>query len=100
MSAIMEEKNVRGLREIALLGITTLALFLFIALITFSNEDAGWTHSGSVQTINNACGVVGAWIADFLLSIFGLMAYLFPTMILWHGYLAYYSTEKKQIHYS
>lgn len=95
MSAVIEEKTVRGLREIALLGFFTIALFFFIALVTFSNEDAGWTHSGSIQTISNACGVVGAWVADFVLSIFGLMAYLFPAMILWHGFLVYSKTEKQ-----
>jgi S-DNA-T family DNA segregation ATPase FtsK/SpoIIIE len=89
MTGIIEEKTVRGLREVALLGFVTMALFFFIALITFSNEDAGWTHSGSMQSISNACGVVGAWVSDFVLSIFGLMAYLFPVMLLWHGYLIY-----------
>lgn len=95
MSAVIEEKTIKGLREVALLGFFTVSLFFFIALITFSNEDAGWTHSGSMSIINNACGVVGAWVADFVLSVFGLMAYLFPTMILWHGYLVYTQKEKQ-----
>ncbi|WP_305271349.1 DNA translocase FtsK [Methylobacter sp.] len=85
----MEEKTFRGLREVALLGFIAGALFFLISLITFSNEDAGWTHSGSVQTVSNACGVFGAWIADFTLSCFGLVAYLFPVMIFWQGYLIY-----------
>jgi len=95
MSAVIEEKTIKGLREVALLGFFTVSLFFFIALITFSNEDAGWTHSGSTQTISNACGVVGAWVSDFVLSFFGLMAYLFPTMILWFGYLVYTQAEKQ-----
>ena len=95
MAAVIEEKTVRGLREVALLGFFTIAVFFLIALVTFSNEDAGWTHSGSLQTISNACGVVGAWVADFILSIFGLMAYLFPAMILWHGYLVYTQARQK-----
>ncbi|MDP1665753.1 MAG: DNA translocase FtsK 4TM domain-containing protein [Methylobacter sp.] len=89
MAAVMEEKTFRGLREVALLGFIAGALFFLISLITFSNEDAGWTHSGSVQTVSNACGVFGAWIADFTLSCFGLVAYLFPVMIFWQGYLIY-----------
>ncbi|MGZ4955718.1 MAG: DNA translocase FtsK 4TM domain-containing protein, partial [Methylobacter sp.] len=90
----MEEKTFRGLREVALLGFIAGALFFLISLITFSNEDAGWTHSGSVQTVSNACGVFGAWIADFMLSCFGLVAYLFPVIIFWQGYLIY--TRGKQ----
>jgi len=96
MSAVIEERTIKGLREVALLGFLTVALFFLISLVTFSNEDAGWTHSGSMQLISNACGVVGAWGADFVLSIFGLMAYLFPAMILWHGYLVYTKAEKQR----
>ncbi len=87
MAAVMEEKIFRGLREVALLGFLTLAVYLTIALLTFSNEDAGWTHSGTGQDIQNACGMVGAWIADFLLSLFGLMAYIFPALIVYWGWL-------------
>ncbi len=86
MAAVMEEKTFRGLREVALLSFSACALFLLISLLTFSNEDAGWSHSGSTQLIVNACGVAGAWLADFLLSMFGLIAYLFPLIIFWQGY--------------
>jgi len=64
MSAVIEEKTFRGLREVALLGLAACALFFLISLVTFSNEDAGWTHSGTGQGINNAGGMVGAWLAD------------------------------------
>ena len=96
MSAVIEEKTIRGLREAALLGFFSVALFFFIALLSFSNEDAGWTHSGSTQSISNACGVAGAWLADFVLSVFGLMAYLFPVMFLWNGYLIYKKEPQQQ----
>ncbi|MDP3878232.1 MAG: DNA translocase FtsK 4TM domain-containing protein [Methylobacter sp.] len=85
----MEEKTFRGLREVALLAFIAGALFFLISLITFSNEDVGWTHSGSVQAVSNACGVFGAWIADVMLSCFGLFAYSFPFIIFWKGYLFY-----------
>lgn len=96
MSAVMEEKTFRGLREIAVLGFFAVALFLLISLVTFSNEDAGWTHSGAVQSVTNACGVFGAWLADFTLSFFGLIAYLFPVIISWHGYLLYGKARPRQ----
>ena len=83
----MEEKTFRGLREVTALVFFACALFFLIALVTFSNEDAGWTHSGTVRNVTNACGVFGAWLADFSLSFFGLCAYLFPVIIFWHGYL-------------
>ena len=96
MSAVMEEKTFRGVREIAVLGFFAVALFLLISLITFSNEDAGWTHSGAVEKVTNGCGVFGAWLADFTLSFFGLIAYLFPVIISWHGYQIYGKSRPSQ----
>jgi S-DNA-T family DNA segregation ATPase FtsK/SpoIIIE len=87
MAAVMEEKAIRGLREIGLLGFIVIALFYFLALGTFSHEDAGWSHSGTGMAIVNAGGMVGAWIADISLSFFGVVAFLFPVLILWQGYL-------------
>jgi len=89
MSAVMEDKTFRGLREIALLSVIAGALFFLISLITFRNDDAGWTHSGAVQTIANSGGVFGAWLADFMLSFFGLCAYVFPFVLIWQGYITY-----------
>ncbi len=89
MVAVIEERAVRGLREVTLLAFTACTLFLLISLLTYNSEDAGWTHSGTGQAIVNSCGVVGAWISDFLLSLFGLLAYLFPVMIFWHGYMLF-----------
>ena len=90
MSAIIEkEKTIRGLREIGILSFFTGAVFLLLALFTFNTGDAAWTHSSELTTITNCCGVIGAWIADVMLSLFGLSAYLFPIIITWHGYLVF-----------
>ncbi|MGR8940964.1 MAG: DNA translocase FtsK [Gammaproteobacteria bacterium] len=86
MSAVMEEKTVRGLREIAVLVFFACGLFFLISLATFSLEDAGWTHSGTTKTIANAGGVFGAWLADLSFSFFGLSAYPFPLLFFWAGY--------------
>ena len=87
MAAVMEEKTIRGLREIALLGFTVVAFFYFLALYTFSHEDAGWSHSGTGMAIVNAGGRVGAWLADISLSFLGVVAFFVPLLILWQGYL-------------
>ncbi|CAA9891244.1 DNA translocase FtsK [Candidatus Methylobacter favarea] len=89
MAAVMEEKAIRGLREVAVLIFFADALFFLISLVTFSNEDAGWTHSGTTPTVANACGRIGAWLADFSLYFFGVMAYLFPLILIWNGFLIY-----------
>ena len=79
----------RGLREAALLTYIAVALFFLIALITFDLEDGGWSHSGSGKSIANGGGAVGAWLSDFSLSLFGLMAYLFPFLLAGYGYSLY-----------
>ena len=89
MSAIIEKKTIRGLREIGILSFFTGAVFLLFALFTFNTSDAAWTHSSELGTITNCCGILGAWIADVMLSLFGLSAYLFPFIITWHGYLVF-----------
>lgn len=96
MSAVIEEKTFRGLREVGFLSIVAGALFFLISLITFNNDDAGWTHSGSVQEISNSCGLFGAWLADFMLSFFGLCAYTFPFIVTWQGYLTYSNRRIEQ----
>lgn len=96
MSAVIEEKTFRGLREVGFLSVVAGALFFLISLITFNNDDAGWTHSGSVQEISNSCGLFGAWLADFMLSFFGLCAYTFPFIVTWQGYLTYSNRRIEQ----
>jgi S-DNA-T family DNA segregation ATPase FtsK/SpoIIIE len=93
----MEEKTVRGLREIAVLVFFAFGLFFLIALATFSLDDAGWTHSGTTKAIANACGVFGAWLADVSFSFFGLLAYPFPLLIFWAGYRLHKLQEAPKI---
>ena len=89
MVAVVDKKAARGFREIAFLALASLALFFLIALFTFNSNDPGWSHSTSYQSIHNACGVLGAWVSDFILSFLGLMAYLIPMVLLWYGYLLF-----------
>jgi S-DNA-T family DNA segregation ATPase FtsK/SpoIIIE len=79
----------RGLREAALFAYLAVALFFLIALVTFDLEDGGWSHSGLGKPIANGAGTVGAWLSDFSLSLFGLMAYLLPFLLAGYGYSIY-----------
>jgi len=53
------------------------ALFGYLALIlaTYARSDPGWSFSGSAAAIANKGGVVGAWLADLLLYLFGISAW-------------------------
>lgn len=68
----------RIMREGVLIGAFLLGVFLFVALITYSPEDPGFTTTGAGGQVQNAVGHMGAWLADVLLHMFGYFAYLFP----------------------
>ncbi len=79
----------RRLREGALIVVGTLALYLILSLVTYTPSDPGWSYSGTVERIANRGGVAGAWIADVFLYLFGYLAYLFPVMVAYTGWLLY-----------
>ncbi|MEH6503851.1 MAG: DNA translocase FtsK 4TM domain-containing protein [Cycloclasticus sp.] len=80
-TSVAQQRAVKLLRESAFLVLLATGLFLLGSLFSYNVEDPGWTHSGSSQTVLNITGVVGAWIADFMLSILGFMAFAFPFML-------------------
>jgi len=86
-SAVIATQLQRGLREGAMLVLMALALFLLTALVTYESNDPGWSFTGSRDGIQNAAGIVGAWFADVLYSLFGFLSYLFPVIIAYSGWL-------------
>jgi DNA segregation ATPase FtsK/SpoIIIE, S-DNA-T family len=62
-------------REAKWLVLVALALYLVLIFSTFERADPGWSHSATDAAVRNAGGAVGAWLADFLLYLFGLSAY-------------------------
>lgn len=81
-------------RDIALILIAPLLLYLFASLLTFSPEDPGWSRSGSVTApLHNVGGPVGAWIADVLLHLFGFVAYLLPLMLAAIAWIAMFGMD-------
>jgi DNA segregation ATPase FtsK/SpoIIIE, S-DNA-T family len=96
MAAVLEEKTFRSIREVAVLVSFAGALFFLISLATYNNEDAGWTHSSTALSVTNAGGVVGAWLADFCFSFFGVVAYVLPFAIIRHAYFAYISSTENR----
>ncbi len=57
--------------------------FLLLALCTFDPLDPGWSHLGYSGSIRNAGGAGGAWLADFVFSMLGYMAFVLPLMLIY-----------------
>jgi DNA segregation ATPase FtsK/SpoIIIE, S-DNA-T family len=62
------------LRESWWLALVAVALYLLLVLVTYDKADPGWSHSVRAATVHNAGGVLGAYVADLLLYVFGLSA--------------------------
>ncbi|MDA1075436.1 MAG: DNA translocase FtsK 4TM domain-containing protein [Proteobacteria bacterium] len=65
-------------REIGLIGLSVSALYAFLAIASYSPLDPSFSFSGQGSEIRNLVGSSGAFIADLLLYLFGLVAYLLP----------------------
>ncbi|MDX1633120.1 MAG: DNA translocase FtsK 4TM domain-containing protein [Marinobacter sp.] len=70
-----------GAREGAIIALIALAIYLTMALVTFSPADPGWASIGHETHVSNYAGRTGAWIASLLRDFFGHVAYLFPVMV-------------------
>lgn len=71
----------RRLREAGLIVLSALALFVLLALLSHHPADPAWSRTGAGGPVHNLGGPVGAMLADILLHLFGLMAYVFPLMV-------------------
>jgi S-DNA-T family DNA segregation ATPase FtsK/SpoIIIE len=72
----------RLVRDIAMIVIAPFLLYLLVTLFTYSPNDPGWSHSGSVTApLQNAGGRVGAFLADVLLYLCGYVAFVLPFIL-------------------
>ena len=66
------------LREIALVLLLALAVYIFLAIVSYSPDDPGWSFSGTDLAVSNLVGRSGAFAADIILLLFGRISYLLP----------------------
>ncbi len=82
-------RMIRMLREAALYIFGAIALYLLVALWTYSPADPSWSHSSPVGTVVNFGGPFGAWLADVLFNLFGYFSYMIPVMVAYAGLQVY-----------
>ncbi len=72
----------RRLLEALLIVVALFAVYLMVALFSFDPSDPSWSQTAWRKPIHNLGGGPGAWLADTLFFIFGVMAYVIPPVIL------------------
>ena len=81
--------GVQRLLEAGMLFSCVFAFYMMLALFSFDAADPGWSQTGYQMAIRNLGGSVGAYIADLLLSLFGVVAYSLPFIIAITGWLLF-----------
>jgi len=82
----LSDVMVRNIKEISTIALSVVSIFLAIALLTYNPGDPGWSQAVSTHSIQNKGGVVGAWLANILLYLFGYLGYLLPIILVYDGW--------------
>uniref|UniRef100_UPI00234B548E DNA translocase FtsK 4TM domain-containing protein n=1 Tax=Providencia sp. PROV197 TaxID=2949898 RepID=UPI00234B548E len=88
----------RRLLEVILLAICLSAVFLMVALLSFSPSDPSWSQTTWNAPVKNLGGSVGSWSADILFSAFGILAFAIPPLLLLGCWAIYhYESQRRYI---
>ncbi|MFZ9362600.1 MAG: DNA translocase FtsK, partial [Arenimonas sp.] len=81
-------------KELALVAIAPILLYLLASLVTYSTQDPGWSRTGSLDgSVHNIGGLVGAYLADISFWLFGYMAYTVPLVLTGVAYIGLFAMD-------
>ena len=83
----------RGGREASLVAFAAVAVYLAITLSSYHRGDPSWSVRNGSEHVVNQGGVVGAWLSDLLLQLFGHVAWLFPVLVAMAGAALFFNRE-------
>ncbi|AKQ33618.1 DNA translocase FtsK [Candidatus Coxiella mudrowiae] len=84
------------LREGCFILVLTFSVFFLLALVSYHPSDPSWSHSVAIKKVANVTGEIGAWISDFLLYTAGYLAYLFPFILSFAGWIFFRNRHKQR----
>ena len=85
----LPNRLLRLLSEARWLGFAVISVYLTLIFFTFSVQDPGWSHATSVNRASNWGGLIGAWLADLFLYIFGFSAWWFCVALITLVWVSY-----------
>jgi len=86
----------KRLKEGAFLLLLAIGVYFLMALLSYSPDDPSWFYESAKRHADNAGGLAGAWVASVLFIVFGEVAYVFPLMIGWGGWLMFRERAEEQ----
>ncbi len=84
------------LKECCLIIGVLSSVLLAISLITFNPADPSWSQTSWGGKMHNAGGMLGAWVADTLFFVFGLLAYLIPVLLIAGAWIAFRKRSEEE----
>ena len=79
--------------------LAAMIIYLFIALFSFSINDTGWSSTSSEVMTQNYAGPVGAYISGFILSVFGVVGFVIPFLLIDFIRILLLNIREKKISY-
>jgi S-DNA-T family DNA segregation ATPase FtsK/SpoIIIE len=96
-AAPLPAKLVGLLREAKWLVLLALAVYLLLIFVTFHRDDPSWSYSSTGGVVRNAGGVVGAWVSNLLLYLFGISAYWWVALSAYVAFWGYRRIERRPL---
>ena len=86
----------RVVREVAIIALLTVVVYLLACLASYSPQDPAWSHATSDPAkLHNIGGKVGAYLADVTFWFFGYLAYAFPLLLLGVGWALFRDRQQE-----
>lgn len=79
--------GMQRLRESALILALLSAVFILVSLFSYDPSDPSWSQTSWNGLVENAAGSAGAWFADTLFFVLGILAYPVPFLLLLGGWV-------------
>ena len=79
--------------EVVALILFAVGLLILLGLLSYSATDPCFSVSSAGDEIKNTIGIIGSYLSDALLKLFGITAYLFPIFLIAYAALLVLSPE-------
>jgi DNA segregation ATPase FtsK/SpoIIIE, S-DNA-T family len=85
------------LREASWLLLALAGIYLTLIFVTYHPQDPAWSHTGSRLTVQNAGGVLGAYVSDILFYLFGVSAWWWLVLAAFGIYRAFKKIQTSEL---